>query len=564
MNLAKTKKLMTVFLAITLLFSYISLFSMSVNAIGGISPPEALTGTAPVAGFGNALHFAANKRLNIPFSDETSIGGGTDFTISMWAFPDDTGSYYTLYRQYQVNSGALGVWLRYINQYGGYLYCGFDIFGGAGWQWPWAWAIGPSADLPRIPPNEWFHVAMTKSGNLVTVYLNGEVYFEMTLDAAHRNAPAPTGATISVGGESQNSQYWNGKLDEVGYFDTALSQAEIRAWMFREIDSTHSKYENLACYYPLNQSSGTAVTDLTGTHHGTTVGMTDADWVASDIKTWTVRAGTNNTCQLVGSDADGTSHNGTDWNLTFEITTSPLHGTASVIGDNRFSYTVPLGSATTDSLTYRVRDADGNYSAPRTVYINILSIVSVTFETYGGSSVAEQSCSYGATVTPPATPTRDGYEFAGWYQDSDCQTPWVFAVNTVTADTVIYAKWDLVPVISVTVTWGSMEFTYTDGTWNPETHEYEDAGWTVEEDENKISVTSTSNVAVKVSYSYAQAPGYEALSGSFTDGAGPVTFRELAAGDTTPQSCAAYLVLKGKPPECNESKIGSITVTVTE
>ena len=59
--------------------------------------------------------------------------------------------------------------------------------------------------------------------------------------------------------------------------------------------------------------------------------------------------------------------------------------------------------------------------------------------------------------------------------------------------TVNYAKGrDDGIIYKVDVTWGSMEFTYTSaakGTWNPETHEYEntaDAKWECDKDANKI------------------------------------------------------------------------------
>ena len=129
---------------------------------------------------------------------------------------------------------------------------------------------------------------------------------------------------------------------------------------------------------------------------------------------------------------------------------------------------------------------------------------------------------------------------------------------------ILYAIWEDISVISVDVTWGAMEFTYSDGTWNPETHEYEGGGWTTAENANKISVTSTSNIPVTVSYSYTQETGYSAVDGSFNDGTNPIISQSLPAGNTVPQSCDAFLTLSGKPPEVHIGKIGSITVTITD
>ncbi|MCM1368588.1 MAG: InlB B-repeat-containing protein [Roseburia sp.] len=47
------------------------------------------------------------------------------------------------------------------------------------------------------------------------------------------------------------------------------------------------------------------------------------------------------------------------------------------------------------------------------------------------------------TAEPDAEPTLSGYEFGGWYKTSACADggEWSFATDTVTSDTVIYAKW---------------------------------------------------------------------------------------------------------------------------
>ncbi len=54
-------------------------------------------------------------------------------------------------------------------------------------------------------------------------------------------------------------------------------------------------------------------------------------------------------------------------------------------------------------------------------------------------------------------------------------------------------------VIQVEITWGAMEFTYTGGTWNPDTHKYEDGKWApVTEGADIFSVKNAGNVPVAV------------------------------------------------------------------
>ena len=66
----------------------------------------------------------------------------------------------------------------------------------------------------------------------------------------------------------------------------------------------------------------------------------------------------------------------------------------------------------------------------------------VTFETYGGSPApAAQKVAYGTTVQPVETPARDGFEFVGWYIDSNLTRSWNFDTDTVKAPLTLYAKW---------------------------------------------------------------------------------------------------------------------------
>ncbi len=70
----------------------------------------------------------------------------------------------------------------------------------------------------------------------------------------------------------------------------------------------------------------------------------------------------------------------------------------------------------------------------------IIKYYTVTFETNGGSEIANQTIASGKTATMPQTPTKNGYEFLGWFIDEDCTEIYRFA-TPVTEDITIYAKW---------------------------------------------------------------------------------------------------------------------------
>ena len=66
----------------------------------------------------------------------------------------------------------------------------------------------------------------------------------------------------------------------------------------------------------------------------------------------------------------------------------------------------------------------------------------VSFELNSGSGVTSQQVAAGAHIATPADPTRSGYVFAGWYADAALTQAWNFSVQSVSAPTTLYAKWN--------------------------------------------------------------------------------------------------------------------------
>ena len=132
----------------------------------------------------------------------------------------------------------------------------------------------------------------------------------------------------------------------------------------------------------------------------------------------------------------------------------------SLHGGNKFTIAGPgynkSGEYTTDGSNLSLdffRDEDGNATAvlngntlavthngSTTEYLKKVAYV-VSFNTAGGSSVAPVTVINGKTLAAPADPSKDGNVFLGWYADEALKTPYSFGSATVTADTVVYAKW---------------------------------------------------------------------------------------------------------------------------
>lgn len=74
-------------------------------------------------------------------------------------------------------------------------------------------------------------------------------------------------------------------------------------------------------------------------------------------------------------------------------------------------------------------------------------ICKVTFEMKGhGNALAAQTVYPGEKLTKVADPTDPDYTFDGWYTDAALMHPFDIENDTISGDTVLYAKWKVIPV----------------------------------------------------------------------------------------------------------------------
>lgn len=107
--------------------------------------------------------------------------------------------------------------------------------------------------------------------------------------------------------------------------------------------------------------------------------------------------------------------------------------------------------------------------------------------------------------------------------------------------------------VSIDITWDSLEFTYTDRQWDPETHSYIGGGWS--DSGGNFTLTNTGNVGVMADFSYKQAEGIDEIKGYFSSSELIVPISE---------SRNSKLTLSGKPTAHFESMtVGTVTVNVT-
>lgn len=68
-------------------------------------------------------------------------------------------------------------------------------------------------------------------------------------------------------------------------------------------------------------------------------------------------------------------------------------------------------------------------------------IAQVQFDSQGGEYVDYLTVDKNTLIQAPASPTRPGYTFDGWYKEAQCINKWDFTTEKVTSNITLYAKW---------------------------------------------------------------------------------------------------------------------------
>jgi hypothetical protein len=104
----------------------------------------------------------------------------------------------------------------------------------------------------------WYHVAVTRQGKNMYLYVNGKQVDFTTLgttDVLSANANFKLGADLV----NTPASMWKGYIDEVRIWDTNLAEDDIKDWMNLRAHNGHSNYINLVAYYRFDENDATAL-----------------------------------------------------------------------------------------------------------------------------------------------------------------------------------------------------------------------------------------------------------------------------------------------------------------
>jgi uncharacterized repeat protein (TIGR01451 family) len=189
------------------------------NDIAGNNPGAYVNSPVPVPGeVANALSFNGTNYVGVVDSPLWAFGTH-DFTIELWVNFSSPGGGSIGHPSHifignDEGPGSVNKWFFALG--GGYL--NFHINSPS---------IGPQF-FPLVPfsPNvgQWYHLAVTRSGNTYTIYINGVAGGS----AVNTNAVPDANAPLTIG-EAESLGFVQGSLDELTVYNQALGQPAIQA-----------------------------------------------------------------------------------------------------------------------------------------------------------------------------------------------------------------------------------------------------------------------------------------------------------------------------------------------
>ena len=184
-------------------------------AFGTISGQVAVNGGTPVSGVkikataasgttGSSLYFnGASTDVEIPHSATLSLTSfGAQFTVSAYVKPD---------------SSLSGLQTIFSRQLGG---AGFSLSLKDDSLQLMRWGRTYTAAAPQIRANQWFYLAAVRDAHNVALYVNGQEILRAQSNGSEQ------AANIFIGSDN-GSNFFQGNIDEVRFYDRALTANEI-------------------------------------------------------------------------------------------------------------------------------------------------------------------------------------------------------------------------------------------------------------------------------------------------------------------------------------------------
>ncbi|MBD1211072.1 MAG: VCBS repeat-containing protein, partial [Ignavibacteria bacterium] len=209
--------------------------------------------------------------------------------------------------------------------------------------------------------NQWYHIAVTLTGGAATLYVNG---IQAGASIPYGVGPA-TGGQVHIGWAPVSGEPWQGDIDEVRLWNTALPQTTINTYKGLEIGTTHPNWSNLLGYWRFNEYGGTSAADASG--NGNTATLVNAPTSTISLAPVSMIADPTfavpTTVSLPATVAVGLP------TITQIAVPAPVFGSVAPAAGNPVNYTpfIAIPSGAVDNFNYQA--SDGTTTSQATVSV---------------------------------------------------------------------------------------------------------------------------------------------------------------------------------------------------
>ena len=237
--------------------------------------PFTFTNMAFAQGAGKALDFDGQANRYIDCGNVIGFERTDPSTVEAWVKLPSAAAYYMIATKGQ-GSSPYKSWQFVVEPESGQIY----------WQMMSNYNTGNCLQVngnTNVCNDDWHYIAATYDGSSnaagVKLYVDGASQtLTITKDALTESIVHSDPLRLAQG--SGGNFY--GTIDEVRIWDVALSEATIREWMCKKVDSSHPQWSHLKGYWRLDEGSGTTAYDQTANDNdGTLINMDAEDWVWS-------------------------------------------------------------------------------------------------------------------------------------------------------------------------------------------------------------------------------------------------------------------------------------------
>ncbi|MFZ4414378.1 MAG: LamG-like jellyroll fold domain-containing protein [Bacteroidales bacterium] len=169
----------------------------------------------------NSAYSFNGTNSSIDLGINTGINGiMNDFSISYWVYNTNTAIAFVL-ASYSNQGGSYWRFNSWLNV--NYVKSGFLAGGGAGtWQ-------ADSTLSNSVPLNTWTNISIVRSGGVISTYINSMISSTNIISTSSLNNPTSPYASTKIGYDfpGGNNKFFNGKIDDIYFYNRALTPSEI-------------------------------------------------------------------------------------------------------------------------------------------------------------------------------------------------------------------------------------------------------------------------------------------------------------------------------------------------